>query len=420
MRRVSTHLFQGLFAQTAVCGGLILFIACSSSSFTSSAKLSPAGSKTTVQQPAAGKSPAGSQPPAESSPVLPPVEVTGSFLTGFMQNESGEPLANAGLKIVANSYQTTTSQNGQFKLPVSKIPADTFELRVTNVSNGPDSDSSEYTVETTLPSDISSLVQTEKTNTTETRDLAQKIGLTLPRNTVPFTAEDSSVRQKYILSAVSLPKADSGVSVGVLQKRSDLTGVSLGFMNESHGGAVRLKWSAPAGANVTILLGTVKSVIESVQKDLAGNYPSQSLPVLAFEACNDSGYSSASSGPLAATGLCGIKFETGGTATLDQTNQYFFRMIIKDGNNHYISAVETQKYIAPAWYVYHTEIESCWPKYYGPSLLTAGGNIDPLKLGSMNKPACTEANRGTPHCTSSEDGSPSKCFNCESSLLLCR
>jgi hypothetical protein len=61
------------------------------------------------------------------------------------------------------------------------------------------------------------------------------------------------------------------------------------------------------------------------------------------------------------------------------------------------------------WKQYHTEIESCYPSYSGP---TVGSNF-----GSL--PACTAADHGKVWCTSTSDGSPSRCQNCESKLYLC-
>jgi hypothetical protein len=419
MKTVGQHL-----RYIAVVAALLSFShSCSSSNFTTTSRLSPAGRKTnnpntSVVDKTPSPQATQNQNGGSSSPVIPPVEVTGSFLTGIFFNDYGTPVSNADLKIVANSYETKTNPQGEFKIPVSKIPADTFDVQVSNVANGPDQDSSSYTVQTTLPSDLAAVVQSEKSNTTVTRDIEQKLGWTFPRNMSP-TGEDGSFR--YVLSTVTLPKAEGGVSVGILPSNSqDSNGLK--YLNESNGGGIRLSWSAPAGSNTFIVIGKDKSVIESVQKDPQGAFPAGTTPILAYEACTtDGSYSSSAAGPLGSSGKCGIKFlPTGAGGILDQESQYFFRVLIVNGSNNYISAVDRLKYSAPTWAVYHTAIESCYPKYFGPSLFLDGTTtIDPAKFGSGNKPACDETTRGRPHCTSQDDGSPSKCLSCESSLLLC-
>ena len=414
MKAVGKHLRSG----SCLAALLVVLLSCSSGSFTTASKVSPTGAKSGGTNNTGVQTPSTQQPTQSGgSSVIPPVEVTGSFLTGVFFNDYGAPVANADLKIVSNSYETKTNTQGEFKFPVSKIPADTFDVQVSNVSNGPDPDESSYVVQTSLPSDLSAIVASEKSNTTVSRDIDQKLGWTFPLN-MTLVASDASF--KYVLATVTLPKPEGGVSVSVLPGNS-LEPNGLKYLNESNGGGIRLSWNAPTGSNAIIVLGENKSVIESIQKDPQGAFPAGTTPILGYEACADTTYSSSSAGPLGTSGKCGIKFTPAGSGgILDQTSEYFFRVLIVNGGNNYISAVERIKYSAPVWALYHTQIESCYPKYYGPSLLLSDASgIDPNKFGVANQPACTDALRGRPHCTGISDGSPSKCQSCETNLLLC-
>ncbi len=368
-----------------------------------------------------------------NSAPLPPVEITGSYLTGVLNDPAGEPLADATLEVIATNHSTTTNTAGEFKIPVLKIPSSTFEMKLSNVSRGPDSESSQYTVQTTLPPALAALVDSEKSNTTVKRDMDQAVNWTFPRNTTPTSSADGA-EQKYILNTLVVPKTQGTLSVGTLTNdKRDLSKTR--YSNDSHGGAARFSWNAPADAVVKIGFSTGVNSLASWTGDARVELPSQGPSVSggtgvvfnlsAFDACDDEGFRTQASGTFTpADAKCGIKFLSSG-GLLNQNDGYYFRISILVGNKLLLSPVEKVKYSTPTWSLYHTAIESCWPKYFGPSLmLPDGSGPDLTKFASgpppMNAlPSCTEALRGQPFCTSSPDGSPSKCLSCETKLYLC-
>lgn len=361
------------------------------------------------------------------SAPLPPVEITGSYLTGVLNDTAGEPLAEATLEVTATNHSTTTNTAGEFKIPVLKIPSSTFEMKISNVSRGPDSESSQYTVQTTLPPALAALVDSEKSNTTVKRDMDQGVNWTFPRNTTPTSSADGT-EQKYILNTLVVPKTQGTLSVGTLTNdKRDLSKTR--YSNDSHGGAARFSWNAPADAVVKIGFSTGVNSLASWTGDARVELPSQGPSVSggtgvvftesAFDACDDEGFRTQASGTFTPTDAkCGIKFLSSG-GLLNQNDDYYFRISILVGNKLLLSPVEKVKYSTPTWSLYHTAIESCWPKYFGPSLmLSDGSEIDPTKFGTT-QPACTDALRGQPFCVGQSDGSSSKCLSCETNLFLC-
>jgi len=101
--RVSTKLFSA-----AAIAAFVLNASCGRTAFVGSFKND--GQKTPVV--GDGKKTANPQPT-----VIPPVPVAGSYLTGELNASSGQPLANAQLKIQINSFITNTDTNGVFKIP---------------------------------------------------------------------------------------------------------------------------------------------------------------------------------------------------------------------------------------------------------------------------------------------------------------
>jgi hypothetical protein len=404
--------------------------ACSGSSFTSGSTGSGGKGKVvaggTKNNPATTETQSTNNTVTNSAP-LPPVEITGSYLTGVLNDPAGEPLADATLEVIATNHSTTTNTAGEFKIPVLKIPSSTFEMKLSNVSRGPDSESSQYTVQTTLPPALAALVDSEKSNTTVKRDMDQAVNWTFPRNMTPVSsAEDSS--QKYVLNTLVVPKSVGTLSLGVLTNDNrDLSKTR--YSNDSHGGAARFSWNAPADAVVKIGYSTGVNSLASWTGDERVELPSQGptssggtggiFTVSAFDACDDDGFRTQASGTFTPVNAkCGIKFLSSGSL-LNQVDGYYFRISVLVGNKLLLSPIEKAKYSTPTWSLYHTAIESCWPKYFGPSLmLPDGSGIDPTKFG-LTQPACTDSLRGQPFCVGQDDGSPSKCLSCETNLFLC-
>ena len=64
------------------------------------------------------------------------------------------------------------------------------------------------------------------------------------------------------------------------------------------------------------------------------------------------------------------------------------------------------------WTQYHTQIQSCYPVYNGPT-------VNRFDVGEYNFPLCDQTLRGQYWCASSVDGSPSRCLYCEMNLYVC-
>lgn len=68
--------------------------------------------------------------PISETTVIPPVPVTGSFLTTVLMDEFSEPIAQAGVLADAGQFTTRTNDKGVFSLPVRLVKDNAVELDV--------------------------------------------------------------------------------------------------------------------------------------------------------------------------------------------------------------------------------------------------------------------------------------------------
>jgi len=161
--------------------------------------------------------------------VLPPVQVSGAYLTGVLNDSNGDVIASAALEIVESKYSTRSDKLGQFKIPASKIPAGVFLIE----ANLPGR-KSKLTFEATLPSDIRTLVDNANASTSAEIALARALGLALPWG-LNNPEDDSGGLQRLLFSTNSLP----------LPKGTQRVLNYTGLINESAGDTARFKWSNP-------------------------------------------------------------------------------------------------------------------------------------------------------------------------------
>jgi hypothetical protein len=337
-------------------------------------------------------------PTKNSGAVLPPVPVAGAYLTGVLNDANGDVIASAALEILENKHSTRTDTLGQFKIPVSKIPAGVFviELQLPNKE-------SKLTLETTLPSDIRTLVESTNTETSAEVAIARTLGLALPWG-VSSGEEDSGGAQKLVFVTNSLPLPKGA------QRVSNYTAL----INESAGNIARFKWSHPveAAASVKLMHSLSEPLIQSWDGTNESALLSNGATLLTnFSSCNDASYT-VGSGDFnkALEAQCGIS-----VANPPYSNSLpnFFRLAIVTPSELKLSAIFAIKDKIPSWLNYHENIESCYPNYRGPAVPT-------LNFGNT-LPSCNmSANLNAVWCKSSSDGSPSKCLGCESNLFICR
>ncbi|NBO38469.1 hypothetical protein EBU99_07780 [bacterium] len=376
--RVSTKLFSA-----AAIAAFVLNASCGRTAFVGSFKND--GQKTPVV--GDGKKTANPQPT-----VIPPVPVAGSYLTGELNASSGQPLANAQLKIQINSFITNTDTNGVFKIPANKIPGPTFEMTVQH----PGSDF-DKTVELKMPEDLIDLLQASSTSSTNT-ELAKKLSLALPSAPTMVSDGNGKFIEKYSFNSTSLPLTTT--------QKFELFADAV---NESAGKYARYQLkNIPANASEVKL---AYSISEKTLLDWNGSNESQlSLLTLSdFSSCSDTSYSSAA-GPMRAlpVGKCGVNLEL---SPFSSTQPNYFRIAVVTPQSVKLSPVLSWTSSPGQWLQFHTQVQSCYPDYFGPAVGSNYGNTPP---------ACTASMLGQAWCTSTTDGSPSKCQFCESNLFICQ
>lgn len=345
------------------------------------------------------KSPTPNASPTKSDgAVLPPVPVAGAYLTGVLNDANGDVIASAALEIIENKHSTRTDTLGQFKIPVNKIPAGVFLIEV----DLPDRETN-LTLETTLPSDIRTLIDNANASTSAEIALARALGLALPWELNNPEDDSGGVqRLSFLTNSLPLPKGT--------QRVSNYTGL----INESAGNIARFKWSHTAEVAASVKL--MHSLSESLLQGWDGTNESALLGngatlLTNFSSCNDASYTMGSGDfNTALEAQCGIS-----VANPPYSNSLpnFFRLAIVTPSELKLSAIFEIKDKIPSWLNYHENVESCYPNYRGPTVPT-------LNFGNT-LPSCTmSTNLNAVWCKSSADGSPSKCLGCENNLFICR
>lgn len=330
--------------------------------------------------------------------VLPPVPVSGAYLTGVLNDANGDVIASAALEIIENKHSTRIDKLGQFKIQASKIPAGVFLIEVSLPGR-----KSKFTLETTLPSDIRTLVDNANAAKPAEIELDRALGLSLPWG-LNDTEEDSGGLQRLSFVTNSLPLSKGPKRVSNYTK----------LLNTSAGNIARFKWKhkGEAAASVKLMHTLSESLIQSWDGMNESALLSNGATLLTdFSSCNDASYTMGSGDfNTALEAQCGIS-----VANPPYSNSLpnFFRLAIVTPSELKLSAIFEIKDKIPSWLNYHENIESCYPNYRGPEV--------PILNFGNTLPSCNmSANLNAVWCKSSSDGSPSKCLGCESNLFICR
>ncbi|MEN9825065.1 MAG: hypothetical protein RI953_810, partial [Pseudomonadota bacterium] len=286
--------------------------------------------------------------------VIPPVPVSGSFLTGVMLEYNGAPVAQAKLTVLDSNFETETSDLGEFALPVEKLNSKTIPLKVTGkdkivfadvdipdelvkpvnqarIDAGAPPLAGEAAVQSSPKLPDGSVPKTV---------FKRKIVLQIPEN-AGGTEVDADITQlapvKQKITISSLPNAD--------QLAGKKTGMWTTVDNLSSETSARFGWKNAFAGSSSVRLIFSKSRIELSNWDgfmeSAPGWPdgSPGLNVVSdFSACTDSDFRSALSGGLATAGVgqCGI-LKSGFPFT--DGNDVFARLVAETESEIRLSAV---------------------------------------------------------------------------------
>jgi hypothetical protein len=139
-----------------------------------------------------------SKPLAPEPTVIPPVVVTGSFLSGVMVDASGAILPDTSFQIEKNGLTVQTASDGQFYLPVEKIPAGKVDLRI-------EKNAAVVHVTLSLPSDVASLIEASRSRGGKPAELGRSLGIEVPE--LSDSAWNSSTR--VAVATFSIPRLSS-------------------------------------------------------------------------------------------------------------------------------------------------------------------------------------------------------------------
>lgn len=284
----------------------------------------------------------------------------------------------------------------------------------------------EFVVETELPSDLAVIVESEKTNTAVVKTIDDRLGWMFPRNPIGVSSSDGS-ETKYILPSATLPKGDANTNVSILTK----------YSNVSTGSSARFEWTfpgaSPAGWSVVIAYGKNFDLVSQWAMTPVASQSADLSTIDTYDKCTDTSFRNSATGVLDPyVGKCGVLFSPTVGVIPNKSDAYYWRIGMKNGNQVLISPVVKAMHQAPMWVQYHTAVESCYPDYYGPNpALTQAIVVWPSNNSTTSisdgyvpsLPKCDDNSlgvQGKTVCTSSPDGSPSKCLGCETNLWLCR
>lgn len=261
-----------------------------------------------------------SAPPVAEPTVIPPVQVTGSYLTSVLNLPDGTVSKDTTITVVETEYKTKTDGKGEFKIPVSKIPQTEPTLIIALPNK-------EVIAQWNIPSDIDQLIIAARAASDEIRELSRKLSILVTEDIL-----NASSSQKQKLTTFSLPAQASSTSVPI------------GIWGEPQfqmpaPGQIQLLWRgnlAQTGV-VTIITGKNSADISAWDGDPL-SVPTSALQFSSFDQCNSTTLSSASTGPFTSNtaAKCGFDlvqkpFEIG--------THYFFKISLKSTNGLLISTV---------------------------------------------------------------------------------
>lgn len=396
----------------AFCGLVGLLSACSSSTFTGQSNANQLNKNSTSNSgnssgPNQQSNGSGNQSPNSnfSSPgnVVPPVTVLGSYLTAVLNDDQGNPIAAADVTIRKSNYSTKTDSNGEFSIPISKIPADeTFKIEIRSNNHGKE-------LETDLPADIRAQINQALESSNPPAQIPRQLGLVVAHSALTNSSTNSNVERA---SSNSLPLSTPQMRVG------NLTNI----LASSEGKFARFSW------NVQIGKPTTAEIRLAYGKSEAG--------LLAWDGSSDNvlfghgGYIRGIGGCSDDTGfnMGGEVFKAGGVEkcgiNLDLPPfapgaDFYFRLVAKSESEWQVSRVfkvRSTTPVASGWSLYTPDRALCRDSYSGPAL-----NPNSFRTAQQQQPPeCNAQNLFKVWCNSEPDDSASKCKDCEENLLICK
>jgi hypothetical protein len=268
------------------------------------------------------KKPAGSAASALGT-VIPPVVVTGSFLTGVLYNESSNEISGALLKITDSNYQTLTDSKGRFKLPLKFLKSSSFQVEIGRNKIA----TSNFGVY--LPKDIRLLVEKFRDSAADV-EMPRILALSVPSG-ISNQGKPSSQTGIQDLLSVSLPKATGSMDFAAFWDIENL----------SNGLDARFRWSLPRQPT------SVKLAISTKPDSVFGWDASSDdelirgggIVVTDFSGCTASD-SSPSAGSFVSVpqGVCGLSFSN---APLNIQDRFYFRFAVTEKTVTRLSTVFT-------------------------------------------------------------------------------
>ncbi|MFZ9518986.1 MAG: LamG-like jellyroll fold domain-containing protein [Silvanigrellaceae bacterium] len=157
-----------------------------------------------------GSSGSGISPtPASGSAVIPPIETTGSFLTGVLVDETGNAVPDMELEIESTNFKTKTDNAGQFEIPLEKVPLDAFQFQLKKSSD-------EAAAKTQIPQELASLIAAAQLKSGSNVSIERMIAFEIPSRTSNSTFWQTNIASD--IKTYSLPPLTSPESLIVNKK----------------------------------------------------------------------------------------------------------------------------------------------------------------------------------------------------------
>ncbi len=289
---------------TGSCGGAATF---RTGTMTPSKKPIAEGTSTPPKNPTVGDT------------VIPPVPVAGSFLTGVLNLPDGSRAKQTSVTVVETDYKTKTNDQGEFTVPVSKIPESVPTLKI-NVAN------KELSTQWVIPTDIAPLIEAARSAGAEVRELTRRIGILLTDSIINAGPSD-----KPALTTVSLP-TPTGSSSTQIEIWRDVQ------FNGSEGRAQFMWGNAQTQSGIITIIAGKSSAEREIS---AWDGDPQKLPASAtvfqgFESCSDRIQSSSTTGAFSAASVSKCAFDLS-QSPFAIGGRYSFKLSVKMANGTLVS-----------------------------------------------------------------------------------
>ena len=274
--------------------------------------------------PSSTPTPGGVVPTPTPGGVVPPTPVIGSYLTGILYRSDGGTYSNTKVGIEDRSFETTTTDLGEFTLPVSEITRKTISVEIVTAKRVifadveiPDElvkEVNQARVDTSMPP-IEGQPPVKPANklpngTPPPTIFKHKLGLILPDNFGGVPTDESTnqiIPAKQKITVASLPNTE------VLQDKS--VGMWTTVENLSVEGSARFQWQNGFSDAALVRVVFSKSMTDlskwDGRKETIPLWPGAAAGINVvsdFSACTDQDFRTSESGQLSSSGLvkCGI------------------------------------------------------------------------------------------------------------------